>query len=46
MSGVLFLAITYGATCQTSARMHSGTCLAGREAIENMPMTSKNSASS
>jgi hypothetical protein len=27
-------AIAGGATCQTSARMHSGTCLAGRRAIE------------
>jgi hypothetical protein len=33
MSGVLFLAITYGATCDSFARMHSGTCLAGRGAI-------------
>jgi hypothetical protein len=29
-----FKSITFGATCDSFARMHSGTCLAGREAIE------------
>jgi hypothetical protein len=27
------LSIAFGATCDSFARMHSGTCLAGREAI-------------
>jgi uncharacterized protein len=30
--------IAFGATCDSFARMHSGTCLAGRGAIGNIPL--------
>jgi hypothetical protein len=34
-------AITFGATCDSFARMHSGTFLAGRGAIDRLDITLK-----